>query len=69
MTIQLKDIQDEVFALHLSNTELEEQVMELIEKAFALGLEEGYDEAQLLYDLKLTAIYTKLVNKPVNKND
>ena len=66
MTLKLNDIKNEVWAIHLPYPEEDEQVMELIEKAYRLGWEEGYDEAKS----KFTAIYTSIINQiKGNQND
>ncbi len=58
MTLKFKDIQKEVYFIYLTPEE-DEQVMELIEKAYRLGWEEGYDEAKS----KLTEIYTLIIKQ------
>ena len=41
--LKLNDIKNEVYAIHLPYTEEDEAVHQLIEKAYRLGWEEGYN--------------------------
>jgi hypothetical protein len=61
----IENLKKEVYALHLPTTEDDEQVMYLIEKAFALGCEVGYDNAKT----KFTNIFTKFQTALNNEND
>lgn len=45
MMITLDTLRDSVYALHLT-TEQDEQIMEIIETAYRLGCENGYDDAK-----------------------
>ena len=61
--ITLDGIKDQVYALHLS-TEQDEEIKELIETAYRLGLETGYDEAgrnytPIILDLMSSLVETK----------
>ena len=61
----IENLKKEVYALHLPTTEDDEQVMYLIEKAFALGCEMGYDIAKT----KFTNIFMNFQNALNNEND
>jgi flagellar biosynthesis/type III secretory pathway protein FliH len=63
MNLTLNDIKNEVWAIHLPYMEEDEQVMELIEKAYRLGWEDGYDEAKS----KFATIYSTEVLEVINK--
>ena len=56
--ITLDTIKDQVYALHLS-TEQDEEIMDIIETAYRLGLENGYDDAGRNY----TPIVEKLMRE------
>lgn len=45
MMITLDTLKDSVYTLHLT-TEQDEEIKEIIETAYRLGCENGYDEAQ-----------------------
>lgn len=60
----IENLKKEVYALHLLTTEEDEQVMYLIEKAFALGCEVGYDVAKS----KFTDIFVTLTRNELNEN-
>lgn len=63
MNLKLNDIKNEVWAIHLPYPEEDEQVMELIEKAYRLGWGDGYDEAKS----KLSTVYPPEVLEVINK--
>lgn len=63
MNLKLNDIKNKVWAIHLPYPEEDEQVMELIEKAYRLGWEEGYDEAKS----KFATVYSPEVLEVINK--
>jgi hypothetical protein len=46
--ITLDTLKDSVYALHLT-IEQDEQVMDIVETAYRLGCENGYDEAGRMY--------------------
>jgi len=56
--ITLDTLKDQVYALHLS-TEQDEEVKDLIETAYRLGWENGYDDAGRNY----TPIVEKLMSE------
>lgn len=58
--ITLETIQNQVYALHLS-TEQDEEIKELIETAYRLGLENGYDEAGRNYIPIIQELMSSLV--------
>lgn len=57
-------LKNQVYSLHLPTTE-ENQVMDLIEKAFALGCELGYDIAKT----KFTNIFINFQTSLTDEND
>ena len=61
--IQLEDIKKEVYSIHLPTVEDDERVMELIEKAFALGWEIGYDYSKTEFTKIFMNFQTALNNK------
>lgn len=61
----IENLKKQVYSLHLPTTEEDNQVMDLIEKAFALGCELGYDIAKT----KFTNIFTNFQTSLTDEND
>ena len=57
--LKLNDIKNEVRDIHLPYTEMDDAVCELLDKAYRLGWEEGYDDAKT----KFIEIIMRLENK------
>jgi hypothetical protein len=60
--ITLDIIKDQVYALHLS-TEQDEEIKDMIETAYRLGCENGYDEAGRNYTPIIQELMRELVER------
>jgi hypothetical protein len=58
--ITLDTLQDSVYALHLT-TEQDEEIMDIIETAYRLGCENGYDEAGRNYQPIIDKLMSSVV--------